>query len=67
MRMPDSDVIPCAFYEVLLLDDLAERINEKELVGAFDAICALSGLTMNFIHKSIKIKASPRFNRRLFW
>lgn len=45
MRMPDSDVIPFAFFEVLLLDYLEGRMSEKELMDTFNSICTLSGIT----------------------
>lgn len=48
MRMPDSEVIPFAFYEVLLLDYLEGRVAEKELLDIYNFICELSGLTWNF-------------------
>lgn len=32
MRIPDSDVMPFAFYEILFLDYLEERITEEKLL-----------------------------------
>lgn len=60
MRIPDSDVMPFAFYEILLLDYLEGIISEKDLENQFNIICSLSDLNMNF---SSKLKA---FIRR-FW
>lgn len=60
MRIPDSDVIPFAFYEIFLLDYLEERITEKELLDVFEAVCDLSGLTMNF-------KSKLRIFIKRFW
>ena len=45
MRMSDSEVIPFAFFEVLLLDYLEGRMTEEELIDAFNSVCTLSGLT----------------------
>ena len=47
MRIPDSDVMPLAFYEILFLDFLEQRITEKDVVECFNTICDLSGLEMN--------------------
>ena len=60
MRIPDSDVMPLAFYEILFLDYLEERITEEELLNCFNLICSLSGLVMEC---SSKLKT---FIRR-FW
>lgn len=60
MRIPDSDVMPFAFYEILLLDYLEGIISETDLENQFNIICSLSDLNMNF---SSKLKA---FIRR-FW
>ena len=51
MRIPDSDVIPFAFYEILFLDYLEEVIAEDELVERFNIICDLSELRMNLTSK----------------
>lgn len=47
MRIPDSDVMPFAFYEILFLDYLEERITEEKLLDYFCKICDLSGITMD--------------------
>ncbi|HHX24596.1 MAG: hypothetical protein ACOX2A_00385 [Tepidanaerobacteraceae bacterium] len=60
MRIQDSDVMPFAFYEILFLDYLEERITEEKLLDNFCEICDLSGITMDC---SSKLKA---FIRR-FW
>jgi hypothetical protein len=60
MRIPDSDVIPFAFYEILFLNYLEELITEEELLDCFNTICDLSELKMNC---SSKLKV---FMRR-FW
>jgi len=60
MRSPDSDVIPFAFYEILYLDYLEQRISEQELLDCFNCICSMSELKMDC---GIKLKA---FVRR-FW
>lgn len=51
MRIPDSDVMPFAFYEILFLDFLEERISEEELMAYFTRICDLSGLKMDCTSK----------------
>lgn len=60
MRMPDSDVVPFAFYEILFLDYLEGLITEKDLENQFEIICSVSGFKMSF---SSKVKS---FIRR-FW
>lgn len=60
MRIPDSDVIPFAFYEILFLDYLEGLITENELENQFDIICDVSGFRMGF---SSKVRS---FIRR-FW
>ena len=47
MRIPDSDVMPFAFYELLFLDYLEERLTEQELLDYFNRICDLSKLKMD--------------------
>lgn len=44
MRIPDSDVIPFAFYEVLLLDYLEGRMTENKFIETFEVVCDISGL-----------------------
>lgn len=60
MRTPDSDVMPFAFYEILLLDYLQGLTTEKELEKQFNNISTLSNLHMSL---TSKLKA---FIRR-FW
>lgn len=60
MRIPDSDVMPFAFYELLFLDYLEKRLTEEELVNHFNKISDLSELDMDC---SSKLKV---FIRR-FW
>ena len=50
MRIPDSDVIPFAFYEILFLDYLEGRLTEQELLGDFNLICNLSSFEMDLIN-----------------
>lgn len=47
MRIPDSDVIPFAFYEILFLDYLDEGITEEELLYCYNTICDISELRRN--------------------
>lgn len=51
MRIPDSDVMPFAFYELLFLEYLEGKLTEGELVQQFDHICNIAALKMNFISK----------------
>ncbi len=51
MRTIDSDVIPLAFYEILLLDYLEGTLTEEELLNLFNTINDLSNLKMNFYSK----------------
>jgi hypothetical protein len=51
MRIPDSDVMPLAFYELLFLDFLEQRITEEALVECFNTIRDLSDLKMDCITK----------------
>lgn len=60
MRIPDSDVMPLAFYELLFLDYLEERVTEQKLLEYFNRICDLSKLRMD---SKSKLKS---FIRR-FW
>ncbi len=60
MRIPDSDVMPFAFYEILFLDYLEEEITEKKFLDCYNTICELSDLSWNC---SSKLKG---FIRR-FW
>jgi len=47
MRTPDSEVMPFAFYELLFLDYLEERLTERKLLDIFNRICDLSNLDMD--------------------
>lgn len=51
MRIPDSEVLPFALYEILFLDYLEERLTEQELVDSFHRICDVSKLEMDFTRK----------------
>lgn len=51
MRIPDSDVMPLAFYEVLFLDFLEQRMTSEEVVRCFKAICDVSDLRMDCTSK----------------
>lgn len=51
MRIPDSDVMPFAFYELLFLNFLEGIITEDELDSQFGVISSISGLKMNFSSK----------------
>lgn len=51
MRIPDSEVIPLAFFEVLFLNFLEGRMEENELTKAFGAVCDLSGLVWDMKSK----------------
>ncbi|MCL1874003.1 MAG: hypothetical protein FWF85_07795 [Clostridiales bacterium] len=60
MRIPDSDVIPLAFYEIIFLDYLQSRISEGELITRFNSICESSGLQFN-------LKSKLKFFIKRFW
>lgn len=60
MRIPDSEVMPLSFYEVLLLDYLEEKINEKTLQQMFESISSISAMNLNL---KVKLKT---FEKR-FW
>lgn len=47
MRMPESDVLPFAFYELLFLDFLEQLITEEDLIRYFNIINDISGLNMD--------------------
>lgn len=47
MRIPDSDVMPLAFYEILFLDFLEQRISAEDLLVCFTSICDISGLNLD--------------------
>lgn len=51
MRIPDSEVIPFAFFEVLLLNYLEGKVSERDLMDSYNSICGLSGLSWNFQSK----------------
>lgn len=51
MRMHDLDVIPFAFYELLFLDYLEEKITERELLNYFTSICYTSNISINILSK----------------
>lgn len=51
MRIPDSDVMPFAFYELLFLDYLESIIDEVELIYKISAVCSTSSYRMNIDSK----------------
>lgn len=51
MRIPDSDVMPFAFYELLFLKYFEGKLTEAELVEQFNYICDATSLRMSFISK----------------
>mgnify|MGYP001326762354 FL=1 len=51
MRMIESDVIPLAFFEILLLDYLERNISEEELINMYQLVCQFSGITWRFESK----------------
>ena len=51
MRIPESDVMPFAFYELLILDYLEGIMHAKDLLNSFNIICDQSGLNMSFTSK----------------
>lgn len=51
MRIPDSEVIPFAFFEILFLDFLEGKMKESELTNAFDTICDSAGLVWDIKSK----------------
>jgi len=59
MRIPDSEVIPFTFFEILLLDFLEGKMPEKNLLEAFYLICTISGLDWNI--QSVLKKFIKRF------
>lgn len=60
MRIPDSDVIPFAFYEILFLNYLEGIITEKELENQFNIICHVSGFR-------ISLSSKVKFFIKRFW
>lgn len=51
MRIPDSEVIPFAFFEILFLDFLEDKMSEKDLVDAFTSVCTTSDLVWDIQSK----------------
>lgn len=51
MRIPDSEVIPFAFFEILFLDFLEGKMSEKDLADAFTSVCATSDLVWDIQSK----------------
>lgn len=60
MRTPDSDVIPFAFYEILFLDYLQERMSANDCITTFGSICASAGLLF-------EAKSKLSFFIKRFW
>jgi hypothetical protein len=52
MRIPNSDVMPFAFYEILFLEYIEGSITEEKMEKQFSIICDLSDLKMSFYSKS---------------
>ena len=48
MRIPDSDVMPFAFFELLILDYLEEKITMNKLIENFNYICSKAEMEWNF-------------------
>lgn len=51
MRIPDSDVMPFAFFELLILDYLEEKISVNKLIENFNNICMKAEMDWNFESK----------------
>jgi|LSQX01.2.fsa_nt_gb hypothetical protein len=51
MRIPDSEVIPFAFYEILFLAFLEGKMSEMDLLEAFRLVCTISGLAWDIRSK----------------
>ncbi len=60
MRIPDSDVIPFAFYEILFLNYLEGLITEEELENQLKTICYVSGFR-------IELSSKVKFFIKRFW
>jgi len=60
MRVPDSEVMPLSFYEVLLLGYLEARITDIELLQMFNSVSVISNLNLNF-------RSKLRFFEKRFW
>jgi hypothetical protein len=51
MRIPDSDVIPFAFFEILILDYLEGKTSKDKLIEIFNQICNKAELEWDFESK----------------
>jgi len=51
MRIPDSEIMPLAFYEILFIDYLEDKLTVLELVNAFNLISTIAELNMNCLSK----------------
>jgi hypothetical protein len=51
MRTPHNDILPLAFYEVLLLDYLQGITAREQFVEIFDLVCQASGMKLNLRSK----------------
>lgn len=60
LRIPDSEVIPFAFFEILFLDFLEGRMSEKYLLDVYASVCSISGLIWS-------IKSKLKCFMKRFW
>ena len=71
MRMVDSDIIPFAFHEVLLLEFLKNSISAQEYIEMFEAVNRCCGLNWNIVSKTTRsIKrflSNPDIDREVIW
>ncbi len=71
MRIPDSDVMPLAFYEILFIDYLEGRLTEQELLGYFNLICNLASfekdITKNLRSFVRRFWSNPYSKREKEW
>lgn len=51
MRIPDSEIMPLAFYEILFIDYLESKITKQDLYNHFTQISVSSNLNMNCLSK----------------
>jgi hypothetical protein len=71
MRIPDCDIRPFAFYELLFLDFIQGKINERQLAENFNIVCMESDYKCNLESKlKIFIRrfwTSPHTDNEKFW
>ncbi len=51
MRIPDSEIMPLAFYEIMFIDYLEDKMTEQDLFEHFSLISTSSKLNMNCLSK----------------